>query len=221
MTTRLACGLFLSLAVTLSGCSLISNPGVPGSGVSKTELRDVETFEEIELKGAGSVEVTFGDEQSLELTTDDNLLELIETKVEGGKLVIKPTEAIDPSISLEVKINLSKLTSVRIRGAGTLDIDGIQGEKLDLSVDGAGTIKGTGSVKDLKVDISGAGSAKLAELKAENVEIELSGAGSANVFASKSFDGNVSGVGKIDCQGNPEDVKKNVSGIGRIEIGDK
>src|SRR4051812_22937807 len=74
--------------VGVNGCSM--GPAVKGSGVAKTESRQVGPFTRISIEGSGNVVVTVDPTQpaSLVLKADDNILPLVETTVKGDTLVI-------------------------------------------------------------------------------------------------------------------------------------
>src|SRR5215208_2438155 len=61
---------------------------VRGSGIAKTETREVNGFSAISFNVIGKVVVTQGKTQSLTVTADDNILPLLETQVNDGTLVI-------------------------------------------------------------------------------------------------------------------------------------
>jgi len=204
--------------ITIDGNSVISSKGVPGSGVSDTETRDVTGFQKISIVGTGDVVVSVGGEDSLSISADDNLLELIESTVENGVLTIKPSEAISPKSDIEIDITIASLTGITVEGAAKFDVRNATGDRLDIESHGAGTVSATGTVTDVKIEINGAGKVKLEKLEAENVTVELNGACSGDVFASKSIDAELNGAGSLTVHGNPANVKKEVNGIGRIKI---
>ena len=105
----------------MAGCNLSFNSGVKGSGVSKSESRDAQDFQEIELEGVGTVNVNVGKEFGVEITTDDNLLELIETTVEAGVLTIRTKESINPTSDLIYEISMPTLGKIEVSGAATID----------------------------------------------------------------------------------------------------
>ncbi len=224
-TLRTLC-LLLPLSVVVlgvAGCNITINGafgGVEGSGTSKTESREVETFDQISFQGAGTVNVTVGKENSVTVTADDNLLELIETTVDDGKLTIRPTETISPKTNLVIEITTSKLSSVEIAGAATMDIKDAAGDSLDIEIAGASTITATGEVKALKLDVAGACKINLKSLKSETAKVVLAGASSGKVFASKSIDANAVGASSLTVYGSPDLVTKSVSGVGSIKIKD-
>src|SRR5262245_4681869 len=77
---------------------------VEGNGKAGSEKRSVPTFSEVDVSGSMRLEVVVGAEPSVELSGDENLLRLIETKVEGNRLSISATEDIDPDLPLVARV---------------------------------------------------------------------------------------------------------------------
>ncbi len=102
-TTRFC--LTIAFLIGVGGCEVNtgSGRGIPGSGVAASDTREVPAFDEVLLRTAGSLEVAIGALTPLELPGDDNLLPLIETRVEDGKLIISCGERIDPQTPLKMK----------------------------------------------------------------------------------------------------------------------
>ena len=209
------------IAVILSGCNIsiiTTSKGVSGSGVSATETRDVAEFNKISIVGSGDVNVTVGGEDGLTITGDDNLLELIDCTVENGELTIQPSEAISPKTALVFNISVAQLTSVELSGAAAFDIQNVEGDSLEVELNGSGNLDATGSVTNLDIEVNGAGNVDLQSLNAENVTIELNGASSGSVFANQSIDAEINGVGTLTIYGQPDDVQKELNGLGRIKV---
>ena len=83
---RLAVFSLVLFAPISTGCVSILFNSVAGSGISKSETRELEEFSRISLAGSATVIVTCGEsEQAFDVTTDDNILELLETVVEGER----------------------------------------------------------------------------------------------------------------------------------------
>jgi hypothetical protein len=220
---RIEIGLLLLALTALAGCNITingGNSGIKGSGVAASEDRQIEEFETIAIVGYGNVDLTIGPETSLTLTTDDNLIELVDTVVENGQLTIRPKESINAVSGLKFVITTPNLTKVKVVGATTLKLTDASGEELDIDVSGAGKVSGSGAVTDLKVSVAGAGSINLSKLKAENTKVSISGAGSASVYASESVAATVAGAASVSVYGNPPTVKKSVSGVGRVKLVD-
>lgn len=202
------------LLVSSLGCQI----GIKGSGVSKTETRQLADFKSISNEAVGDVIVTIGDTQSVEVTIDDNLMPLLVTEVENGVLKIKTTGSFSTSLGLNVKVTVPSLESLRSSGVGNTKIEGLKSDRFSIVLSGVGGISAKGEVKTLDVEVSGVGSAELSELVAEDVTVTVSGVGGAVVHATNSVNASTSGVGGIEVLGNPGDKKETRTGIGSIEF---
>jgi hypothetical protein len=205
--------------ITLFGGYMFAvNYGEPGSGTSKTETRELDSFDRISLTEIGTINVSFGVTQMVTVTTDDNLVDLVETTVEDGELIIRPSMSINPKTDLVIDIMVPQLSGVELAGAASLNINGIDGESLDIELAGACGVDATGTVKNLTIEMAGACRARLKTLETENAEVDIAGTGSAVVFASESIDATASGFASITCHGNPKNVQKEANGISKVNI---
>ena len=213
-TSWLPAALLLCVALQASGCSI----GIPGSGISKTEIRDVEPFRGIALSGVGEVRVSIGQPQNVEVIFDDNLMEIVETSVQNGKLRISTLKNYRSSLGLKVNITVPDLDSADVSGVGSLIINDLATDNIDFTLSGVGSLEANGIAKNVTVSVSGTGSAELVGLKAEIVKASVSGVGSAEVYASQSVSASASGVGDVKIHGNPTQVEQSSSGIGDVEM---
>jgi len=195
-------------------CRRPVSSGVHGSGVPKTETRQIATFDEIDFRGAGSLEIAIGQPQSLIITCDDNILPLIETKVTGHQLVVRPVQQIR-DVKLVIKATVADLKNLQIGGAAKAQVTGIANETLDITANGAATISLAGKTDRLQIEINGAGKVSADELAARDVRAEISGTGEADVNASKTLNATINGVGTIRYTGNPQ-VTKQINGLGTV-----
>ena len=205
------------LVITSSGCFIGSfiNPAVQGSGVAATENREVEDFHSIELSGSGVVHITCGQEPSLSITVDDNLLELFKTDVKEGVLEIYPEKGFRSTVGAVFVITTNELKSIKSSGSGTFNVSGVASDDFKYSVAGSGKFTADGEVKNLEIEIAGSGKVELAELAAQKVSIGIAGSGRGLVNASESLDVSIAGSGKIEYIGSPE-VSKDVAGSGKV-----
>jgi acyl carrier protein len=217
---------------------------IEGSGNVVTEERDVSGFDSIALSGFGEVIITQGDEESLTVETDDNLMRYIETEVRGGTLELGFTDddiLLRPSKSIIFRLSVIELTALGSSGAGRFEIDELDADRLEVTLSGAGDI-GIDSLtaSDLVVTVSGAGNIELAgqvktqevnlnalgnyvapDLESQAATVRISGAGSASIWALDTLDVTISGAGNVDYYGSPE-VSQNISGVGKVTSqGDK
>jgi len=225
----------LSLAC-LCGCA----PSVPGSGTIKTESPSVSGATVVNLSGVGELHITQGPQESLSVTTDDNLLPLLDTRLEGEVLTLgqKSNENLKPTRGIVYKLCLKEVSKITLSGVGTVDASGLhrkdltvvasgageiqlkdlQLELLSVTLSGAGRIVADGIARQQALDSSGVGSFEGKGLEGEAVTISIGGTGSASVNATKTLDANVSGTGSVTYFGKPT-VSKKVTGVGSVNPG--
>jgi hypothetical protein len=211
---KMACVPVLCFAIiNINSCN--SN-AIQGSGVSKTESRNVPSFSKIELSGSPDVEVAVGPAESLSVTADDNILPLIETKVDGGTLDIGSKDSYSTSIGVKVKITAPTLEGVSISGSGNIHVTGLKAGEMEAGITGSGNIVIAGTSDQLTAHITGSGNLKADELSVKHARVTVTGSGDATIRASDEVEATVTGSGNIRYAGNPPQVKRNVIGSGEI-----
>lgn len=207
--------LLLGLGLSLTGCNF--ERGLAGSGVRKTEKRDLKSFGAIDTTGAYTVDVTCQKAASVEVEADDNILPLIKTEVRDGILFVSNTQPYHSSRTVSLRITLPELNSVANHGAGQLKIVDANSSDLKIDSTGAASVDAAGTAKSVEISSTGAGEIDTSKLHAGNVKVEVSGAASVSVYASEQLDVNVSGASHVSYSGNPKTVNKHVSGIGSVD----
>lgn len=188
--------MFLLLALT--ACAVVQ-----GSGVSAEEARDVTGVTALKNNTFVDVHWLRADEASATLTCDDNLLGYIETRLDGGELVIRtePYNAVlSPEVDCVLELASPCLSALSFSGSG----DFIAGDATcgleQLSWSGSGNVD-LGEVGTANLDIhgSGSGQVRIASLEAGALSFDLSGSGGVDVQgAADSADVHVSGSGSVD-----------------------
>jgi len=201
------------LGFVVSGCGFW---GIRGNGRVKEEKRTIENFQRIQAGGAFTIKINVGQPTSLKIRAEENLLTYIKTNVKGNTLIIDTRNNISPRKEILIEITTPDLEFINASGANNITARGVKGSQFDVTLSGAGNISLSGEVEKFKAELSGAGNINAKELKANEVRVSVSGAASADVFAKKSLEASVSGVGSIDYYGNPAETKTNVSGVGSI-----
>lgn len=197
-----------------------STSGTQGSGVPVTQTRDLPAFTSVELAGNNNVVVHVGEKQSVVVTADDNLIDRVTTKVQSGSLIVGNTRgSFSTKRPMRVDITVPTLDALTLTGNGNIVVDGIEAKSLKVDLPGNGTLTGNGTATRLDVTVSGSGVARFKELVANSVQAAVSGSGSIFITATKSLDASVSGSGAIIYAGNPQDVRRRVTGTGVITEG--
>jgi hypothetical protein len=237
-TTLFLIVIALVLSSVACGTTSFSVSTIRGDGDVVEESRDVGSFDEIQLSGIGNLYIEYGDEESLLIEAEDNLMRYIETDIIGRKLVIgfeenrsiQPTEDIDfyltvvdldgIAISGLGSINLPEVETDRfeidISGAGDVSIDALYVERLEVELSGLGDVDIDGGEVDFQdVRISGSGSYSARRLESSEADVHVSGLGSATVTVEDYLDARISGAGDINYYGSPE-IDVDISGLGSL-----
>lgn len=233
---------FFLVAISLSSCFGFGGERINGNGVSASQDRSVGSFHSVSAMGSMNVIVSQSSSPSIKIQSDQNLLEYIETRNNGGTIEIYTREGynLDPKTDITVyasapdfknisvsgsgklkstnKITGSSTLKAEVSGSGDILLD-VDAPKVDTRISGSGssTIKGT--TKDFTAHISGSGDIHCFDLLSENTEIDIAGSGNADVYASKSLDIDIAGGGDVRYKGNPA-VKQNISGSGDVRKAD-
>lgn len=205
-----------SLAVILFAACGFS--GTTGSGVVKDETRQIGGFSSISLNGVGHLLITQTGKESLTIRAEDNLLPLLESRVDGTVLHLGPTGKtnVRPTKTIEYILEVKSLDEISTFGAADVEVKDIDGKKLVISSRGAGSAKAMGKVESLEVNLSGAGSFDGEGLQAKEAKVSSQGVGSSVVRVSDQLDASVAGVGSVEYIGSPQ-VHQSVSGLGSVK----
>lgn len=195
---------------------------VAGSGRIASEQRSVTGFDRIAIAGAFEVELRQGSSEGVELSGDDNLLALVETRLEGSgsrtlKIGPKPDVDLAPSRPIRVRIDLKQLTAIDMGGSSTLAASGLRvgklsvamggsgsmklaaldAERLALSLGGSGRAQADGHAKSVSLNIGGSGQVACAALAVDEVSVNIAGSGSAEVQANQRLSISIAGSGRV------------------------
>jgi hypothetical protein len=216
LISHLLCGTLAWSLFSIGGCAYVSPNTIQGSGVAKTETRDVGAFSRIDSTGSADVIVTIGDKQSLTVEADDNILPLIDTEVKGDKLVISSHDSYSPRTDIKITITVPKLDEASVRGSGTIKASGVDAQDFKTQLTGSGDISLEGKATSLKATVTGSGSLDASKFTVGDADVRVSGSGDARINASKSLNASVSGSGDVQYSGNPSAVERHVSGSGSV-----
>jgi hypothetical protein len=203
---------FLTVCIALaSGCRWV---GVRGNGDIKTDDRTISAFTEIDAGGAFEIEWQSGS-PALRITTDENLLDYIESEVSGDTLRLRTREHIWPTHDVKVIVSSPTRTGARIRGAVKLTAKQLTGPKFALEASGASHVSLDGNIDELLADMTGASELNASGLQTKTAEISTTGAGDAEVAVAETLKVAITGAGKVSYSGNPT-IEKHITGAGSV-----
>jgi hypothetical protein len=193
-------------------------------------------FENISIRGSGTVRIYQSAETKISLTIDSNLKEYINIGVKNNTLIIEQKErtSLRPTVYI-IDIYMPNIHELDIAGSGDfIFMNNINTESLRLHITGSGNIEGAVECDELKVNISGSGDIELIGkvqelelsitgsgdfecegLEVNNAKIRTSGSGDVKIYVVDSLEGTTFGSGDIMYRGEPE-IIFNSSGSGKI-----
>jgi hypothetical protein len=157
---NLICIALVASAILLSSCEGIWPDCVEGNGVIFTENRDVSAFTGVESNGDFEVNIFPGEESGVTVEADENLMDLIITRVSGDELIIETRHGncIRSSDEVRVTVTVPGLNRIDLNGSGTIWCDSLSTSYFNAELDGSGTIRCVSMmVSTLDVEISGSG----------------------------------------------------------------
>ncbi|MDQ2928467.1 MAG: head GIN domain-containing protein [Caldimonas sp.] len=234
----------IGLAAAASGHAFAADRTVHGSGHSGTDKRALSGFDRIAISGSFQVEIHQGTQEGLELIGDDNLLALVETKVEGspGSATLRIRAAgdtqLDPTRPIRVRIDLIRIAAidlggssrvtapglhaarlgVSIGGTGSVDLTGLDAGRLAVNIGGSGHASADGKASTLAINIGGSGDCSLPRLIAEEAKIDIAGSGKAEVNVSRQLRVSIAGSGHVRYAGTAV-PSVSIVGSGKVERG--
>jgi autotransporter translocation and assembly factor TamB len=209
--------------------------------LGQKEKRNHSNFDGVSLAYPAKLIITQGNSFSIELEGDRDDLEEIRTEVRGSTLVIKHDREWSwfsrRDISdVTIYVTMKNVRKVSVSGSGKaesngkimardLDLDVSGSGKIDLEVDaadvsidisGSGTVILEGKGEDGDINISGSGTLYAEDFATDSFQIEISGSGKCEVNVSQTLDADISGSGSVYYKGDPDKVRSNISGSGRV-----
>lgn len=169
------------MVVITAACSGVI---VTGSGEIVTQEMDFTGFDKLDISQGFNVDVNQGDEFSVVIRADDNIVEYLQVEKVGDTL----------------KIDLEQN---RVIGVSTLEAEITMPALVGLVVSGGSdaTVSGTGD--EISVDASGGSDADLASFEVVNASVVASGGSDVTVNASGTLNADASGGSQVYYLGSP------------------
>ena len=209
-----------------AGCDFAGQPTVRGSGNVITDPRELTvdvaaTIKAVDIRGSSDVEVRVNPtaDPLLTVTTDDNIVPMILTTVDGSDLIISSRGNYRSSDGVRVEIVLPDLAALNISGSGDATVTGITTAEFRATVSGSGSIDVAGNSDRVLLTVTGSGDIDTTDIAAATASVTVTGSGDIDVFASNSAELVITGSGTIRCFGNPK-VSMSVTGSGDIIMED-
>ncbi len=225
----------LFAALLLSSC-IFMGPSVKGNGEVVENVREVGKFSGVKVTSGMNVHFVQGDEPSVVVVADENLLEIIETKVNGNTLEIRTRANIWSATSKKVVITTNKIRKIHGTAGSNIYTDGrlivnqltirasagcnfkmdLNGQSVDVSISSGANVFLTGKSKQFFAKTSSGANLKAEDFKAEVSEITVSSGANAWVTTMRELTAHASSGGNIFYYGSPDRTNTSSSSGGNI-----
>ncbi|MDT0556572.1 head GIN domain-containing protein [Patiriisocius hiemis] len=232
---------FLALSVVVllfTSCNFDINLGqTNGNGNVVTQDRiEGESFDEVRGSAGLDVFLTEGAETKVTVEADENLQEIIETRIDGGKLIITTNANIGRSVAKKVYVTYTGLKSIEASSGAdvignsvikseSLNLDASSGADLEVEIfskevfaetSSGADIKVTGKASSLRADASSGSDLNAKNLIVATCNAEASSGADITVNVKDKLTASASSGGDINYYGNPSAVNNKSSRSGGL-----
>jgi hypothetical protein len=212
-----------ALVIGLAACVLpplaSQDTTVKGSGAVASEDRTTVDFRHVSVGAGMKVVVGTGGTLAVSLAAQPNLLKLITTDVQDGQLVVKAAApGITSSEPITLTISVPVLESISLSAGATGTIE-VVGGSLSVDVSAGATIKGIGTLDNLKLTASSAGTASLAEVTAAAATVTLTGGSLAEMHVTGAVTGTADAGSTLKLTAKPASMDVKTSGGATVQGG--
>lgn len=224
-------GAITMLIFLLSSCGIC----IEGEGIETEEKRELEDFSEVEIDIDADVIIHIGNQSSIDISAQENLLDIIRTDVSSGMLIIDANSCISSNYPVNIDISTPSLSYIKLNGSADITVmDELHNDDLEIKINGSGNItadvfandfrvqiNGSGNVmvsgaaNDADININGSGDVRAAMLQAYQADIKINGSGNTIINVLNDLKVTVKGSGDVKYSGTPS-VKTSISGSGSV-----
>ena len=178
----------------------------------------------IDLDGVISLKVRQGPVASLTLYGEADALKKVTVEQTGDTLHIGTSKNRSFSFGnkqeLRAELTLPNLRQVVSGGVGSTEVNGFNGDKLRLALEGAGAVRVNAQYRNVDVKLGGVGSMTVNAGSSDNIDLNLSGAGHIEMTGqTRQLHASLGGVGGLDAQQLRADtVDVDMSGLGSASV---
>ncbi|MGZ8544216.1 MAG: head GIN domain-containing protein [Flavisolibacter sp.] len=230
----------LSLAMMAMTLMFTACKKISGEGPVITETRQIQNFAGVDLRASADVYFTQAAQYKVEVTAQQNILDVLETYVFNNRLVVKYKNNVNVKSHepVMVVVHGPAMDFLRVSGSGNITTTNIsQSAVMDMDVSGSGSITisdlvtglvkanisgsgemkiNSGSANELDLKISGSGDMDFANLVVNKANTNTSGSGNIRLHATQELKVKISGSGDVYYKGNPL-ISTTISGSGQVK----
>ena len=229
---------FTAFTLAALGLTACDDDFVRGRGDVVTETRTVPTFSAVEVSGDFEVYLQQGPAEDIRLEGQENVLDVVTTKVDGPELEIKFKPLVNVGRHKTIRVYITTPTlnslelsgssraegqtpwtvdnlSLKVSGSGSLALDVREANEVESRISGSGSMSLSGDAEDFENEISGSGNVRAFSLVTKRADARISGSGNCELTVTQSLNARISGSGDVRYKGDPT-VNVTVSGSGKV-----
>ena len=215
----------LNFGAAVAACCALMAAAVAAPEESGTESRSVDArIVRVKLDGVIDLKIRQGAVAGLVILGEKRLLQKTTTEQHGDTLTIgtetRGVKFNTRNRGLRAELTLPQLREVVSESVGWTDINGFSGDELELSLDGAGSMKVNGNYRVLSATLGGVGHMTIQGVYSDGIDLTLQGAGYVTLGGrSKWLKASLGGLGGLDAQHlQVESVNLELSGLGNATV---
>jgi hypothetical protein len=190
-----------------------------------TEVRSIDArVVRVKLDGVIDLKLRQGPVAKLVITGDKRWLSKTTTDQSGDTLTIDTEmhgiKVQHQHLGLRAELTLPQLRELSSESVGWTEITGFTGDELELSLEGAGSMKVVSNYRIVTASLGGVGSMNIQSGNSDGIDLNLQGAGWVTLVGkSKWLKAQLGGLGGLDAQQFQADsVKLELSGLGNATV---
>ena len=235
--------ILLVAIISISGCVSSDNNNAPNNAVAKgsgnviNKTVTINDISSVTISGIGNLNIKQGDNESLIIIGEDNVLSSLKTEVKNDELKIDCPEGMpNPTKNLNYELTVKNLKDVNMYGTSSIKFENFNTDKLELNIfgenlvelnnisvnrlisNGYGSFKfeANGFAKEQLITINGLGKYVSENLKTDITEITINGCGYTVVSANNELDADIHGYGGVYYKKDIANIKQHIFGSGEI-----
>ena len=194
----------------------------------KREMRDIEDFSKIELRGWGDITITQGDSCQLMVEGVPELLDRLIVEVQSDTLILRfeNNHAVDWQVfkkdAIHYNITLPVCESIRIGGKSSVTAGTLKGEDLAITAPGVGNFTiDTLDYKRVAINVLGVSQTRIKQITAEALALSIKGTGKVHIenLQADALAAAIKGSGEMRLAGQVKTQTITVPGVGNYDAG--
>jgi hypothetical protein len=168
--------------------------------------------ESLEISVPAEVTYVQGPTTSLSVSGPETLVKHL--VVRDGRIELEP--GVYDGERLRIQLTAPDVRRFELDGDQTLKLQAYDHDRLELVINGSGSVIGAGKATKVELSISGSGRADLSAVAMDAAQVDISGSGDATLGPKASARIDISGSGDVRLTTNPPILQTDISGSGHV-----